>query len=196
MTGHPEPSELEVVEAIKMMLRFIGEDPDRPGLVDTPERVLRSWSTLFGGYRQSVEELFERSFEGEGYDQMILVGPVEYWSTCEHHLLPFFGKVFIGYIPNKDGRVVGLSKLARVVEVFARRLQIQENLTKEIADAVERYSGARGVAVLVKGKHLCMVARGVQKQSSWMTTSALRGVLLENPAAREEFFKLTENGHG
>jgi len=186
----------QALAAVRTMIEYIGDDPDREGLLETPDRVVRSWEKLFGGYKQSAEQVFSKSFGQQGYDQMILVGPVEYWSTCEHHLLPFYGSAFIAYLPGASGRVVGLSKLARVVEVFARRLQIQENLTQQIADAVGRFADAQGVAVLVRGKHLCMVSRGVEKQSAWMTTAALRGVFLESIAAREEFYRLTEGAHG
>ena len=191
-----KPTKEQAFAAVRTMIEYIGDDPDREGLLETPDRVVRSWEKLFGGYKQSAEQVFSKSFGQQGYDQMILVGPVEYWSTCEHHLLPFYGSAFIAYLPGASGRVVGLSKLARVVEVFARRLQIQENLTQQIADAVGRFADAQGVAVLVRGKHLCMVSRGVEKQSAWMTTAALRGVFLESIAAREEFYRLTEGAHG
>jgi len=177
----------EAKNAVKTILKFIGEDPGREGLRDTPDRVIRSWQKLYGGYREDPEKVLKANFSDEGYDQMIMLGPVEFWSTCEHHMIPFYGTVHVGYIPGDSRKVVGVSKLARVIEVYARRLQIQERMTKQIADAVEKFSGASGVGVVVRGKHLCMVARGVEKQQSIMTTSALRGELLNDGTARAEF---------
>lgn len=182
-----KPTRNQALSAVRTILEYIGEDPDREGLVETPERVVKSWSRLYAGYDQNPAEVLSKSFTQTGYDQMILLGPVEFWSMCEHHMLPFFGSVFVGYLPGPDGKVVGISKLARAVEIFARRLQIQERLTEQIADAVQEYARASGVGVVVQGKHLCMVSRGVEKQKAVMTTSALRGHLLDTPAARSEF---------
>lgn len=187
-----KPTREDALEAVRTMLRYIGEDINREGLRDTPERVVRSWDKLYGGYQQRPEDLLKTAFTERSYSQMILLGPIEYWSTCEHHIIPFYGTVYVGYIPNANGRVVGVSKLARAVEVFARRLQIQERMTEEIADAVEKNTGARGVGVIVRGKHLCMVARGVEKQRSVMTTSALRGCFMDEGPTRDEFLRLTE----
>lgn len=173
------------------VIHAIGEDPKREGLVDTPSRVVKSWSTLFGGYKMDPKEILERRFSSEKYDQMIVLRDIEMYSTCEHHMLPFYGKAHIAYIPN--GHVVGLSKLARLVECFARRMQIQEKLTQQIADAMVEHTGARGVGVMIEAQHMCMVARGVQKQNSVMVTSAIRGVFKDDPGVRDEFLRL--GGH-
>jgi len=132
---------------------------------------------------------------GKGeYDQMIVLGPIEYWSMCEHHILPFYGSVYVAYLPGENGKVVGVSKMARAVEVYSRRLQIQERMTDEIAQAVQEAAGARGVAVLVRGRHLCMVARGVEKKDSWMTTTALLGRFRDDPRTRAEFMTIAAGG--
>lgn len=180
----------QALKAVETILCYIGEDPTREGLRGTPGRVLRSWGKLYGGYKQDPVKILKADFSSEGYDQLILLEPIEYWSTCEHHMLPFFGTVAVGYIPGSEGRVVGISKLARLVEVYARRLQIQERMTKQIAEAVETVIKPLGVAVVVRGKHLCMVARGVEKQQSQMTTSAMRGVFREKQSTRDEFLRL------
>jgi len=176
---------------IKQMLVAIGEDPSREGLRDTPARVVRSWRELYGGYSQDPAAILAASFtETSDYDQLLLLGPIEFYSTCEHHLLPFFGTAIIGYLPSLSGRVVGVSKLARVVEAYARRLQIQERMTQQIAKAVITATEARGVGVIMRAQHMCMTSRGVQKQSALMTTSALLGLFRDNPATREEFMRL------
>lgn len=187
-----KPTREQALEAVRTMLLYLGEDPTREGLLDTPSRVVRSWDTLYGGYQQKPEEVMKTSFTQDNYNQMILLGPIEYWSTCEHHILPFYGTVYVGYIPGDDGKVVGVSKLARVVEIYARRLQIQERMTQQIADAVMKCASAKGVGVVVRGKHLCMVARGVQKQRSIMTTSAMSGAFMDESSTRDEFLRLTE----
>jgi GTP cyclohydrolase I len=170
------------------VLELIGENPKREGLVGTPARVVRSWQELFSGYKQTAEAvLSDCSFDADGYDQMIVCRDIQFYSTCEHHLLPFFGRVHIGYLPNK--RVVGLSKLARLVDVFARRLQIQERLTEQIASALEQHAQPRGVGVVVSAQHFCMLCRGVQKQESAMVTSSLKGAFTE-AEARAEFLRL------
>lgn len=181
-----------VSNALREILRYIGEDPDREGLKGTPGRIIRSWSKLYGGYNQIPSEIMKADFSADGYDQMVVLKGIEFWSTCEHHMLPFFGEVSVGYLPGKDGRVVGISKLARAVEIFARRLQIQERMTGEIADAVQECTGAQGTGVIVKAQHLCMVARGIEKQRSWMVTSALRGSFKTDPKTREEFLSLVK----
>lgn len=172
---------------IRSLLEFIGEDPKREGLVDTPRRVVKSFKELYGGYSVDPKSVLGTTFEADGYDQVVICKDIEMFSTCEHHMIPFIGKVHIGYIPDK--RVVGLSKLARLVEVFSRRLQIQEKMTKEIADSIVEVLAPKGVMVVVKAKHLCMCARGVQKQHSEMVTSAIRGAF-EDSAARSEFMEL------
>ena len=184
------PSAEEARSAVRTLIRYIGEDPDREGLLETPARVVRSYERLYGGYSQVPEQVLRTSFDSEGYDQVVMLRRVEFYSMCEHHMLPFSGSVTVGYLPSEDGRVVGISKLARLVEVYARRMQIQERMTREIADAFEQITGARGVGVLVRAQHLCMVARGVEKQQSEMVTSALRGVFRDQPSTRAEFLRL------
>ena len=183
----------DALAAVRTIIQYIGDNPDREGLVDTPERVVRSWERLYGGYTQDAKAILERSFQSDGYDQMIMLGPVEFYSTCEHHLLPFVGTAHVAYIPGESKRVVGVSKLARVVEVFARRLQIQERLTAQIADAVDEAVEPLGVGVIIRAKHLCMTSRGVEKPTSSMTTAAVRGALLDDARARTEFYDLV--GH-
>lgn len=173
---------------IKDMLKSIGEDVGREGLLDTPKRVVKSWSTLFGGYHQDPKTILGTVFDSDNYDQMIVLRDIEMFSTCEHHMLPFFGKAHVAYIPN--GKVVGLSKLARLVECFSRRLQIQERLTQQIADAIMDHTGAKGCGVVLEAKHFCMVARGVSKQNSVMMTSALRGDFHTDPTMRAEFLSM------
>lgn len=169
------------------IVHAIGEDPRREGLVDTPARVVKSWDTLFGGYKMDPKDILERRFSSGKYDQMIVLKDIEMFSTCEHHMLMFYGKAHIAYLPN--GHVVGLSKLARLVECFSRRLQIQERLTQQIADAIMQHTGATGAGVMIEAKHMCMVARGVNKQNSVMITSALRGSFME-PRVKDEFLGL------
>lgn len=186
-------TETEARNAIRTLLRYIGEDPDREGLLDTPARVVRAWDELTEGYQQDPEVILRRDFAAGKYDEMIGCVWVEFYSTCEHHLLPFSGYVHIGYIPSKKNpRVVGLSKMARLVDCFARRLQIQERFTLQIADAMQRELKPAGVAVVVQAKHLCMACRGVQKHKAVMPTSAMRGVFRKSANTRQEFFKLVE----
>jgi len=172
-------------DLVRHMIKAIGDDPEREGVLETPKRVVKSWEELFGGYGQSPEKILSKTFKGGGYDQMVLLKDIEFYSTCEHHMLPFMGKCHIAYIP-KD-RVVGLSKLARLTECFARRLQIQEKLTDQIADAMVKWLEPVGVAVVIEAKHFCMVARGVGKQNSIMQTTALRGVFRDEDSTRNEF---------
>ncbi len=194
---HDEPTLLErppedVARAeahVRGMLRFLGEDPKREGLRETPARVVRAFSEHFSGYAQDPAAYLARTFqEVDGYDELVLVSDIEVFSHCEHHMVPFVGKAHVGYIPN--GRVVGLSKLARVVDVFAKRLQVQEKLTKQIADAIQTHLKPQGVAVVVQCQHFCMCYRGVKKPGSWTTTSKLHGIFLADPAARMELFTL------
>jgi len=174
---------------VRGMLRFLGEDPNREGLRDTPARVVRALGEHFSGYAQNPESYLAKTFtEVEGYDELVLVSDIEVFSHCEHHMVPFVGKAHVGYIPN--GRVVGLSKLARVVDVFAKRLQVQEKLTKQIADAIQVHLKPQGVAVVVQCQHFCMCYRGVKKPGSWTTTSKLHGLFLADPAARMELLTL------
>lgn len=170
------------------IIRSIGENPDREGLKQTPVRAAKSLAYLTKGYQEHIDDIINNAiFETEN-NEMVIVKDIEIYSICEHHLIPFFGKCHIAYLPNK--KVIGLSKVARIVDVFARRLQIQENLTQEIANTVLKYTEARGVAVVVEAKHLCMMMRGVEKQNSSMTTSAMLGVFRENQATRSEFLSL------
>ena len=174
---------------VRALLRLIGDDPDRQGLSETPARVVRALEEQFVGYRQEPRQYLERTFdEVRGYDELVLVSDIEVYSHCEHHLVPFVGKAHVGYIPN--GRVVGLSKLARVVDVFAKRLQVQEKLTVQIAEALEESLQPHGVAVILQCQHFCMCYRGVRKPGSWTTTSRLRGIFLQDSAARIELLTL------
>jgi GTP cyclohydrolase IA len=180
---------VEAEEHVRALLRLIGDDPERQGLLDTPARVVRALAEQFAGYGQDPAEYLERTFdEVQGYDELVLVSDIEVYSHCEHHMVPFVGKAHVGYIPS--GRVVGLSKLARVVDVFARRLQVQEKLTVQIAQALEDSLAPQGVAVVLQCQHFCMCYRGVRKPGSWTTTSRLRGVFLKDPAARMELLTL------
>ena len=170
------------------LLEAIGEDPQREGLVRTPNRAARAFEFLTAGYRQSLEEIVNQAiFESEA-SEIVLVKDIELYSMCEHHLLPFIGKAHVAYIPN--GKVIGLSKMARIVDMFARRLQIQENLTMQIADALMQSLHPRGVGVVIEAKHLCMMMRGVEKQNSVMTTSCLLGSFKEDARTRQEFLSL------
>lgn len=174
----------------KKFFNRIGETHGREGLKDTPRRVVNSWKELFSGYNQNPETFLSRTFEANGYQHLVISKNIELYSTCEHHLLPFFGKAHVAYIPGK--RVVGLSKLARTVDCFSKRLQIQERLTEEIADAIDKYLQPKGVGVVIEAKHFCMMSRGVGKQESSMTTSALRGAFKEDLKLREEFLRLLQ----
>ncbi|HKO91825.1 MAG TPA: GTP cyclohydrolase I FolE [Polyangiaceae bacterium] len=184
-----EAERAEAEEHVRALLRLIGDNPDRQGLQETPARVVRAFEEHFSGYTQQASEHLERTFdEVQGYDELVLVSDIEVYSHCEHHMVPFVGKAHIGYIP--QGRVVGLSKLARVVDVFARRLQVQEKLTAQIAHAIEESLTPHGVAVVLQCQHFCMCYRGVKKPGSWTTTSRLRGIFLQDSAARLELLTL------
>lgn len=175
-------------ELVREMLDRLGEDPNRDGLLRTPERVEKSMRWLTRGYAMSVSDEIGKALFEQHHKSMVLVKDIEMYSMCEHHMLPFFGKVHVAYIPN--GRIVGLSKLARVVDVFARRLQVQERLTDEIAEALTDALQPQGVAVVCEAYHLCMMMRGVEKQNSKTITSAMRGVFLDDLKTREEFLRL------
>ena len=175
-------------DLVRNMLIAIGEDPDREGLLKTPERVEKSMKFLTRGYSQNIEEVVNGAlFEAES-DDMIIVRDIEFFSMCEHHMLPFFGKCHVGYIPNK--KILGLSKVARIVDMFARRLQIQERMTKEIASALMEILDAQGVGVVIEAQHLCMQMRGVEKQDSFTTTSSMQGSFRSELATRNEFTRL------
>ncbi len=188
-TKNEQPALLEAQEHIRSLLRYLGEDPTREGLLETPARVLRSYDEHFAGYKQDPADYLGKTFSDVAdYDELVLVSDIEVMSHCEHHMVPFVGKAHVAYIP--DGRVVGLSKLARVVDVFAKRLQVQEKLTAQIAGAIAQHLKPQGVAVVIQCMHFCMCYRGVRKPGSWTTTSKLHGVFLSDPAARMELFKL------
>lgn len=179
----------EAEEAIRTILRSIGDDPEREGLLDTPARVVRSWAEHFAGYSQDPAEYLSRTFEQvEGYDEIVLVSDIEVYSHCEHHMVPFVGKAHVAYLPR--GRVVGLSKLARVVDVFAKRLQVQEKLTSQIAGAIHTELEPLGTAVIMQCQHYCMCYRGVRKPGAWTTTSRLLGTFLDNEVTRMELLTL------
>lgn len=172
------------------LLEYIGEDPTRDGLKDTPARYIKAWSEITRGYKQDPKEFFKAQFLEKSYNQMVILKDIEFFSVCEHHLLPFYGKVHIGYIP--QGKVLGISKLARVVDCFSRRLQIQERLTQQIADIIQEMLCPVGVAVYIEARHLCMMMRGVEKKNSLMLTSALKGALDREGSARMEFLLLSK----
>ncbi|MFJ1268403.1 GTP cyclohydrolase I FolE [Legionella lytica] len=175
-------------ELYEQLLTELGEDITREGLVDTPERAANAMRYLTKGYREDLDEIINGALFDSEMSEMVIVKDVEMYSMCEHHLLPFLGKCHVGYIPN--GKVIGLSKIARVVDFFARRLQIQERLTSEIAHCIESITGARGVAVVVEAKHLCMMMRGVEKQNSVMSTSVMLGDMRTSATSRAEFLRL------
>jgi GTP cyclohydrolase I len=177
-----------VQEIYAELLKRLGEDPTRDGLLQTPKRMEKSMAFLTQGYEQSVADVLHGALFEVDYDEMVMVRDIEFYSMCEHHLLPFFGKAHIAYVPN--GKVVGLSKLPRIVDVFARRLQVQERLTQQIAEAIEEAIAPQGVGVVIEAQHLCMMMRGVQKQSSLTVTSSLRGVFKTQQQTRNEFLSL------
>lgn len=174
---------------VKLLLgEYLGEDAEREGLLRTPERVIKSWGHLYGGYDQDPAEILSTTFDSGGLDQMVVLRDIEFYSMCEHHMLPFFGRAHVAYIPN--GRVVGVSKIARLVDCYARRLQIQERLAQQIATGLMDALHPQGVAVVIKARHLCMVARGVEKQNSEMVTSVMLGLFREDVKARAEAVRL------
>ena len=175
-------------KAVREMLDLIGEDPSREGLQRTPHRVAKAWEFLCSGYNQDVEKVLNGAVFHEKYNEMVIVKDIDFFSVCEHHLLPFYGRVHIAYIPN--GKIVGLSKIPRLVEVFSRRLQVQERLTQQIADTLFETLEPDGVAVVVEARHLCMMMRGVEKQNSAATTSAMLGSFREDMRTRSEFLNL------
>jgi GTP cyclohydrolase I len=181
-----KPTVKEVHEAVRKLLLWAGDDPDREGLVGTPDRVARAYKEFFAGYEQDPEEILRTTFEEvEGYDEMVLVKDIGVESHCEHHMVPIIGRAHIAYIPNN--RVVGISKLARVVDIFAKRLQIQEKMTAQIANSIENVLKPKGIAVVIDASHQCMTTRGVNKPESSTVTSAMRGVFKDNPRTRNEF---------
>ncbi len=186
-----EPIDLERASAaVRELLIAIGEDPDRDGLRDTPDRVARSYAEVFRGLREVPEDVLSTTFD-IGHDEMVLIKDIEVYSTCEHHLVPFHGVAHVGYIPSRDGRITGLSKIARLVDVYAKRPQVQERLTTQVADAMVRVLQPRGVIVVIECEHLCMSMRGVRKPGARTVTSAVRGALRE-PATRAEVMSLIQ----
>ena len=184
----------EFENAVKQMMLHVGEDPEREGLQDTPARVRKAYEFIYGGYKENPKEILEKALFSTSNEEMVLVKDIEFYSTCEHHLLPIIGRVHVAYIPN--GKVVGLSKIPRVVNVFARRMQIQEQLTEQIADAIMDAIEPKGVAVVIAARHMCMEMRGVEKINSTTTSSALRGLFKKNEKTRSEFFSLINSPTG
>ena len=189
-----KPTEDEAKEAVRTLIKWAGDDPQREGLIETPRRVVKSYKNFFSGYNLDPREILTKKFrEVDGYDEIIILKDIRLESHCEHHMVPFVGKAHVAYIPN--GRVLGLSKIARVVDAYAKRLQVQEKLTAQIADAIQDALQPQGVAVILKCRHFCMCYRGVKKTESWTTTSKLHGLFMNNPATRMELFTLLGNSN-
>lgn len=185
------PTGESFADQISQILQALGEDPSRPGLQRTPERVEKSLRWLTQGYNQTIEGVIGQAVFEEKHESMIMVRDIELYSMCEHHMLPFFGRAHVAYIPN--GKIIGLSKLPRIVDMFAHRLQLQERLTDQVADAIMKVLDPRGVGVVIEASHLCMMMRGVEKQNSRTVTSAVRGVFRDDLKTREEFLRLVHN---
>lgn len=184
-----KPTRQEAEEAVRTLLRWAGDDPSREGLLDTPSRVVRAYEEFFSGYHEDPEEILRRTFaETDGYDEMVLLRDIRLESHCEHHVVPIIGKAHVAYLP--DRRVVGISKLARVVEIYARRLQIQEKLTAQIANCIQNELHPRGVAVVIEAAHQCMTTRGIRKPGVTMVTSRMLGAFRDDPSTRREFMAL------
>ncbi|MFN7198103.1 MAG: GTP cyclohydrolase I FolE, partial [bacterium] len=181
-------SEAEMMQAVRTLLLGLGEDPDREGLRDTPKRVVKALKFLTSGYQQSLDELLNGAVFHEEANEMVLIRDIDIFSSCEHHILPIIGRAHVAYIPN--GKVIGLSKIARICEMYARRLQVQERLTAQIADALQGLLQPQGVAVVIEATHMCMVMRGVEKPGSWTSTSAVRGIFADSAKTRQEFMSL------
>ena len=174
----------------KELLEIIGEDTNREGLLKTPKRVAKSWEFLSQGYNQNLDEIVNEAIFNESAKDMVIVKDIEFYSLCEHHLIPFYGKAHVGYIP--DGKIIGLSKIPRIIDFYARRLQVQERLTNQIATCIQDLLNPKGVAVIMEGRHFCMLMRGVQKQNSIASTSSMLGTFKEKSSTRNEFLKLVE----
>jgi GTP cyclohydrolase I len=193
MNGRPMMDHARAEAAVRELLLAIGEDPDREGLRETPARVARAYAEIFQGLYSNPDEVLDRTFD-EHHQELILVKDIPMFSTCEHHLVPFHGVAHVGYIPNTDGRVTGLSKIARLVDLYARRPQVQERLTAQVADALVRKLEPKGVIVVIDAEHLCMGMRGIRKPGSRTTTSAVRGMLRSSSTSRAEVLSLIRNG--
>lgn len=178
----------KIQKLIKELLIQIGEDPNREGIAKTPERVAKAWQFLSKGYDQDLESIINNAIFTEDYDEMVTIKDIDFFSLCEHHLLPFFGKAHVAYIP--DGKIVGLSKIPRIVEMFSRRLQVQERMTQQIAETLNKVLHPKGVAVVLEGAHMCMQMRGVEKQNSYATTSSMTGLFRKDSRTREEFLNI------
>jgi GTP cyclohydrolase I len=187
----PEIDQPRIEKAVHEILLALGEDPERDGLTDTPARVARAYAEQFAGLRQRPEDVLTKVFDA-GHDEIVLVRDIELYSTCEHHLVPFFGVAHIGYIPNEKGQITGLSKLARLVDMYARRPQVQERMTSQIANALESVLEPRGVIVVIEAEHLCMSMRGVRKPGARTVTSAVRGVFRDSARTRAEAMSLVQ----
>ncbi len=189
-----DKQDIQFEDAVKSMMLHVGENPQREGLLKTPQRVKKAYEFIFGGYKEDPREILKSALFTSSNDEMVLLKDIEFYSTCEHHLLPIIGRVHVAYIPN--GKVVGLSKIPRVVNVFARRMQIQEQLTEQIADAIMSTIEPKGVAVVIQARHMCMEMRGVEKINSTTTSSALRGLFKKDEKTRSEFFSLINSPNG
>ena len=188
----PMPSQLEVEQAFRGVLRWIGEDPDRDGLRETPARLVRAYREYFCGYEQDPEQILQKTFEEiDGYDEMVLLRAIPFQSHCEHHVAPIIGHAWVAYVPNE--RVVGISKLARVVEAYAKRLQIQERLTAQIANCIEQVLKPKGTGVVIKATHHCMTSRGINKQGTELVTSRMLGCFRDNPMTRQELMSMVHS---
>ena len=178
----------KIEDLTRELLTEVGEDPSREGLLKTPHRVAKSWSFLTEGYKKDLDKLVNKAIFHEKYDDMILIKDIEYYSLCEHHLLPFFGRAHVAYIP--DGKIIGLSKIPRIVDLFARRLQVQERLTSQVAETLNSVLAPKGVAVVLEGQHMCMQMRGVENKNSYASTSSMLGIFREDSKTRKEFLNL------
>lgn len=188
------PTQKEAEEAVRTLLRYIGDNPDREGLKDTPRRVVKSYAELYGGYQNDPEEVLGRTFEEvAGYDDIVLVKDIPFFSHCEHHMVPIIGKAHVAYLP--DGRVLGLSKIARTIDIFARRLQTQETMTAQIANAIDEILQPKGVAVLIEADHMCMAMRGVQKIGSSTMTTTFTGTFKHDPREQARFMSMLRGQH-
>ena len=190
MKPKQEPPNPELEDLFTKILENLGEDPSRQGLVRTPLRAAKAMEFLTSGYHQDIDEILNGAIFDEDYDEMVIVKEIEFYSLCEHHILPFWGKCHVGYLPRN--RIIGLSKIPRLVDMFSRRLQVQERLTREIAEALETALDPRGVAVVIEAQHLCMMARGVEKQAPRMATNVMRGAFRENSSTRAEFLRCVQ----